>query len=244
MRRAVVLTLVVLLVAVGTAVAVDRILLARTERRVLDDLASSGLALSPDAQVHIAGFPFLTQVWQGSLEQVRLAADAATVDGLELTDVEVVAEGVSTTSPTAAESLEVVATAPEATLTEAVGRSAVADQGLDVTVTIVDGRVLANTSVLGLPVEVGMVPRPAGREIAMGLDSFAILGLTVDAADLPEPLRDALARATVPLDGVPEGLVVTAVEVLPGGLRVRLEGDDVLLDDAALPGVARAAFGT
>lgn len=231
MRRAVVVTLVVVIVALGVGVGIDRLVLARTERRVVEDLASAGLTLSQDAEVRIGGFPFLTQVWRGQVATATLEAETATVESLDLTDVEVIAEGISTGLPATVEHLAVTATAPEKTLTQAVTRSPLAERGFDVTITIDDGRVRAQTAVLGLPVEVGMVPEPAGREIAMGLDSFAIAGFAVDATDLPGPLRDALARITVPLDGIPVGLAVTAVDVRPEGLRLGLEGDDVVLDD-------------
>lgn len=231
MRRAVVGLLVVVLLGAVTVVGVDRYLLARTERQVVADLAAAGLTLSPDAEVDIAGFPFLTQVWRGRVDDAALTASAATIESLDLTDVTVRARGIGTAAPSTVEDLTVAATAPAATLTEAVARSPLGDQGFDVTIGIADGKVLASTTVLGLPVEVRLEPEPHLREIGLGISGITVAGVTLSAADLPRPLRDALAEVRVPLTGMPEGLEITGVEVLDDGLRVTLVGSDVVLDD-------------
>lgn len=233
MPRVVIGFVVLVALALGALVAVDRYALAQTERRVVEDLAEAGIELSPDVDVDIAGFPFLTQVARGRITVATLEADRAVIDGYELTDVEVAARGITTAAPSAVESLEVVATAPVTTLTEAVADSPLAERGFDVEVGIEAGLVVASTSVFGLPVEVTLRPEPAGREIAMALAGFAVAGFAVDADALPAALREGLGAISVPLEGLPEGMTLTAVETVPDGLRITAQGANLPLEDLA-----------
>lgn len=234
MRRAVVGLILLVLVLGAVAVAIDRVALARAEHEVVEQVAAApGLTVTADARVTIAGFPFLTQVWSGRLADVALEADGVTVDALDLADVTATARGVTTAEPLTADRLEVAATVPTATLTAAVDRTPLGDLGFDVAIVIEDGRLVAETDLLGLPVRIGMIPEPAGREIAVGLETFAIAGLTVSSTDLPRTLRDALADVTVPLDELPAGLAATGVAVVADGLRITLAGNDVSLEDLA-----------
>ncbi len=233
MRRGLVLVLVIALVGLGLLAVADRLVHRSAESRATEALADAGIDLSDDAAITLGGFPFLTQLASGRLTEATLDADGATIEGMDLVDVEATALGVSTAAPYTAESLELSATAPAATLDQAVADSGLGELGFDVEIGIEDGVVVASTTVLRLPVEVSMVPVPAGRAIGMGLESFSIAGFTVSAEDLPEILRDALARIHVPLEELPEGLEVTDVVVVENGLRITASGTEVVLQAPA-----------
>jgi hypothetical protein len=229
MRRvAVLLGAVVLLVVV--AVGADLVVRSVVESRAGRSLDSTGLEFSPDAAVTMSGFPFLTQLARGRLTEASVTAESVVIEGVELTDVVATARGLTTSAPYTAEEATLVATAPAATLSAAVARSRVGELGFDVEVVVEGGRIVARTRVLGLPAEVTMRPEPAGTSIGVGLESVSLAGFTISAEDLPAALRDALDGLEVPLEGLPEGLEVTGVEVVPDGLRVSAGGEDVALE--------------
>lgn len=212
-------------VVVGGAAWADGVARSGAE----DDLARTlltqvdGLETEPD--VVIEGVPFLTQVAAGQLESVRISADSVTVQGLPLHDVVVHLEGVRTDGPT---------TARTATLA---GSARTADLGgllsFDADLAVEDGRLVASTTVLGLPVSVRVVPRADGRAVAADVESISLAGAVVDAADLPGPLADRVQGVSVPLDGLPPGLELTEVTVTPTGLDLAAAGTDVTLPAAA-----------
>lgn len=234
MRRGLAVVLVVALVGLGLLAVADRVVHTQAEARATASLATAGIDLSDDAQITLGGFPFLTQLLRGTLTEASLEAGGATIEGMDLVDVEATAEGITTAAPYTATSLELSATAPTATLTQAVAASQLGDLGFDVEIGIEDDAVVASTTVLGgLPARVTMVPVPAGRAIGLGLESVSVAGFTVSAEDLPRVLRDALARIQVPLEELPEGLEVTDVVVVADGLRITASGTDVVLEAPA-----------
>lgn len=234
-RLAVVLGVLVLLLAV--AVAADLVVRSVVERRATAALTeTTGLVFSADAEVSFSGFPFLTQLASGRLTEATVTAGSVVVDGVELLGVEANARGLGTTDPYHAQEATLVATAPPATLTDAVARSRLGELGFEVAITVEGGDVVARTRVLGLPVAVAMQPEPAGKAVGVGLESFTLAGFTVSADDLPRALRDALDGLEIPLTGLPEGLEVREVDVVADGLRVGLAGQD--LDLAAVAAAA------
>lgn len=221
-----------LLLLAVVLVAADRITQAAVERNATAALATSGLEFSEDATVQLGGFPFLTQLVTGRLREASLHAESVVIDGIVLTDVDASAHGITTSNPRTAQSVSLTATAPASTLSDAVERSQLGQLGVDVEITVEDGEVLASTSILMVPVVVTMVPEPAGDAIGVGLESVKIAGLTVSVADLPQAVRTALDRIEVPLEGLPEGLEVTEVEVVDDGLRMTATGTDVVVENA------------
>jgi hypothetical protein len=220
--RAVVASAVVLAVVVGGALVADGVVRERAET----DLASSltdqvpGLASEPD--VTIEGFPFLTQVLAGELQHVRIAAPTVTVEGMPLHDVVVDLEGVSTDRPT---------TARLATMTASASLGDLSDQlAMDADLTVEDGLLVATTSFLGLPVAVRLTPRPAGRAIEADVESFALAGVTVQADALPDQLTDRVEGLSVPVDGLPAGMILTGLVVTSSGVDLEAGGEDVVLD--------------
>lgn len=233
MRRLLAVVGVVVLVGVAFVVA-DRLVQATVEQRATEALPTSGLALSDDATVSLGGFPFLTQLATGRLRDASLTASSVEVDGVVLTDVVATASGVTTAAPHVAESVALTATAPESTLTDAVEQSRLGQLGVDVTITVEAGEIVATTSLLGLPVVVVMAPEAAGDAIGVGIEEVRIAGFTVTVDDLPQAVRTALDQVRVPLEGLPAGLSVTEVEVVEDGLRLTATGTDVQVE-AAVP---------
>lgn len=223
--------MVVALVGLGLLAVADRLVHARAEASATASLADAGIELSEDAEITLGGFPFLTQLMRGTLTEASLEAGGATIEGMDLIDVEATAQGITTAEPFRAASLELAATAPAATLTQAVEASQLGELGFDVEIGIEEDAVVASTTVLGgLPAQVTMMPVPAGRAIGLGLESVSVAGFTISAEDLPRVLREALARIQVPLEELPEGLEVTGVVVVPDGLRITASGTDVVLE--------------
>jgi hypothetical protein len=217
-------TLVVLL---GLAVAVDRVAVAATERGLVSDLRSGPIEVAADAEARIAGFPFLTQLALGRLNEVTLTASTASLDGLTVTDVVAVADGVGTSAPYPARSAALTATVPLATVHEAIDRSPLGEEGLDVEVRVAGRDVVAATTFLGLPVEATLRPTPSGRGIGLTVRSASLAGVTIPVDEMPLRLRRALADLRIPLDSLPEGLEVSEIQVLPEGIRLTAQGAEL-----------------
>lgn len=220
-RTKVVAILVVLVVLVGGGLLVDRSARGQAEARLAAEVrAQLGLAEDPD--VTITGFPFLTQVAAGELQEVRIGAREARLDGLPLTDAQVVLRGVSTSAPT---------TIRAAAMTASVALPAIQELvEVEAALEIVEGRLLARTTVLMLPVAVSLVPRPDGRAIAVDVESILLAGLEVDASRLPAALTAQISGIRIPVEGLPAGMELTSVTVTPGGVDVAAAGTDVVLE--------------
>lgn len=226
MRGRVVVGLVVVgLVVAGAAVA-DGFARERTQEQLATGLQSqiAGLDTAPD--VTIGGFPFLTQVLAGELDDVHLSAPALTVEGLRLDDVDVLLTGVSTDQPT---------TARHATMSAFASLASIQDVlDLPVDLALEGGMLVASGEFLGLTLEALLLPRPDGRAIGVDIDSLRIGGRTVSAEDLPAAVTDQFANLAIPVDGLPPGIELTAVELTPDGALLEAQGDDVVFDAAAL----------
>jgi hypothetical protein len=218
--RALVWTVVVLTVLVGGAVVVDGVARDRTEERVAAELTGiPGIEGSPE--VTIAGFPFLTQLADGELGTVVVTAPAATVEGLRMEDVDARFTGVTTSAPY---------TAASADLTAMVRPDDVeAVLAVDVDLGIRDGELIASTSVLGLPLDVVLVPRAAGRDVEVDVTAFLLGGVRVESEDLPAGVADELAGIRFAVNGLPDGMELTGVEVDEDGLRLTAVGRGLTL---------------
>lgn len=75
--------LLILLVLVGGVVLIDRIAVVVTERKVAANLRQN-LSMPSDPQVHITGFPFLTQAAAKQFTDVRLTGTSATLDHVQV----------------------------------------------------------------------------------------------------------------------------------------------------------------
>lgn len=212
---------VVLAVAVVGALLGDRYGRDRTERGIATEVRTQ-LDLAEDPDVTIGGLPFLTQLAGGELEEVRISAREVRLDGLAVTDADVVLHGVSTSRPTTARAVAMTGSVALAEIQRLVQ--------VDAELEIVENQLLARTTVLMVPVAVTVVPRPDGRAIAVDVGTINLGGFEVDASRLPAALTQQISGIRIPVEGLPQGMELTSVEVTAGGVDVAAAGTDVVLD--------------
>ncbi len=217
----------VLLVLVGGAVAADRVAVGVAERRAVTELGSDSRVVGTP-EVHIDGFPFLTQLLGRSLSDVSGSVDGLALTDLALTDVTVDAHGVALASPVMAAEVDVVGTVPVGSLVQLVR-----DQlGLEVTLTTVDGELVVAGQMIGLPVAAHLIPRVEDGAVRADVSAVELDGLTIDPAALPGDLAARLSALSIPVDGLPAGLALTGAGVVDGGVRLTAAGTDVVVDAA------------
>ena len=90
--------MIVLCLFLGLAVAADRVA-AIVVTRSLERSITQQVPGVTGFDIELRGFPFLTQLAAGSLNEVELSLRSGTFAGVALRDVRVTATGVSTTSP-------------------------------------------------------------------------------------------------------------------------------------------------
>lgn len=221
--RAVVTGVVALgLVAVGAVVADG---LARGSA---EDTAAAAIAQQLDVdgapQVHIDGFPFLTQLAARSLDDVHVTATRVTLEGLAVTDVVVDATDVTLDAPYRAGTARLEATVPASSVQQVVQARA----DLEVAV---DGDLLRATGDLfGIPLTVGLVPRVADGRMLVDVQDVTLGAGTLRLEELPGDVAERLVGIEVPLAGLPDGVRLEDAVVVPDGVRFTATGEDVALD--------------
>jgi hypothetical protein len=223
--RAVVAGTVALVALLGGAYLGDRWALGQAEDRFADAVRTGVDGVTGEPAVHITGFPFLTQLVSGSLDDVSVDLDSASLAGVELQDVDLRARGVSTSEPYRAEHAVV-----HGSLSTAVLEALVAERtDADVDLAVDDGRLTATLQVLRADVTAELVPAAQGDAIAVDVVRVTLAGAALDVEDLPRAVATRLQDLTVPVEGLPEGLELTDVTVQGDGLRVTATGTDVVL---------------
>ncbi|QGQ18130.1 DUF2993 domain-containing protein [Cellulomonas sp. JZ18] len=226
-RRALTGTVVTLVVVAGAAVVADRVAVGVAEDRAAD-VVTEQLDVSGRPEVTIHGFPFLTQLLGRSLDDVDAAADGITLEGVDATDVRVHARDVGLVAPYTVGDARVEATLPPASL-----ERVLADRtGLDVTLTVDGDALRASGEVLGLDLSAALVPRVEDGTLLVDLADVALGERRLDVADLPGGLGRAVSDVPVPVEGLPDGVVLTSAAVVPDGVRVSARGTDVVLPEA------------
>ena len=210
-----------LAVLVGGGLLVDGYARGEAEDRLATELRTA-LGVVDEPAVMISGFPFLTQLASGELQEVRISAPEVTFDGLRLTDADVVLHGVSTARPTTARAAAMTASAALPAIQQLVE--------VDAELEIVDGQLTARTTVLMLPLAVTLLPRPDGRAIAVDVQTISLGGFEVDVARLPAALTEQISGLRIPVDGLPAGMELTSVLVTPSGIDLAAAGTDVVLE--------------
>ncbi|HEY0216891.1 MAG TPA: DUF2993 domain-containing protein [Cellulomonas sp.] len=223
-RRGCAIGLVVaLVVVVGGAVLADRV-----GRSIAQDVAAdavrSQLATSGDVQVEVDGVPFLTQLVSGTLGEVHLTVDEATVSGIDLTDLVVTASDVKIREPRSARQVVATATVPLAQIEQTLREQT----GWDLTATIEGDTLVATGAVVGIPVSATFTFSAAGTEgLLAGLQGVTLGGLTVDVASLPDGLGSRLSDLGSLTGDALAGGEITDVQVQEDGLRVTAQLQDV-----------------
>jgi hypothetical protein len=237
--------LVALLVLAAVLVGADRAAAWFAGNAGAQALETGGQGVT-GADVAVHGFPFLTQLAAGSLDEVTGTLATGTFGGYELHDVRFAASDLQPRAP-----FHAAAARADGVLTYASVRKAVADQvGAEVQVAAADAgadaaggtdgalAVTFPTTVLGATVDVGAtaVPSVAGDStVALDVRSVSVAGTRLDLDDLPGGIGDRLRTVEVPLD-LPAGVALRSVAVAPDGLRIGLAAQDVDLQSLAAEG--------
>lgn len=222
--------IVVVVVLVGGALVADRVTHSTAERRVAEAIEQN-LDVVGTPTVDIGGFPFLTQLLAGSVDEVSGAVDGVTLEGIDATDVTIDAHDVTTSEPYTLGTATIAATLPTASIEQIV-----ADRSqLDVAVAVDGDALTASGSVLGLDLAANLVPRVDGGRLLVSVANVQIAGLTVSVDDLPGAIGDRLTDIEIPVSGLPEGLVLSDATVVADGVRITADGTDVVLPTEAPP---------
>ena len=224
--RGVVIGVVVAAVVVGgAAVVADRWAVHETQDRAVQRISEEVDGAVGTPTVDVGGFPFLTQVAAGSIDDITAHIPGATLGGLAATDIDLAATGVTTSEPYTAEHATVSATVP----TAEIQRVVVERTGLEVVVTSTGGALKVSGKVLGVTLAATIEPRVEGGKLLVDVTGVSLGGVGVDPSQLPGGIGDKVTGIEIPLSGLPSGLVLTDVQVTAAGARVTAAGDDVAL---------------
>jgi hypothetical protein len=223
-RAAVASVVAGVLVLGAAAVVVDRVADARAERSAQEAISSHVAGAVGTPEVHIQGFPFLTQVWSGSLEHVSGSIAGATLAGTTARDVQFDARGVHLAEPRTADQVTLSATVPTSAI-----RTALAERTgmVDLQLAVRDGALVLSGEQLGVPVQVTGTPAVHESMLTLSIRSVMLGTVTIDVADLPIALRTLVADLSVPIQDLPDGLSLSAATVVSTGVRVTATGTHV-----------------
>ena len=220
-------TLIVLgVVAVGGLYIGDRYAESRAEEYAVGVVSDSIVVTQPPV-VDIKGFPFLTQLASGTLDEVTATVPGATLEGIPVTDVSLDATGVNVRPlagqhPSAAHAT-LAATIPTASLEKVVKDKT----GLTVQLAIEGSTVKASGTVLGLPLVLTLVPRVDNGKLIVDAQGLTLGGREITPQSLPSSLRGRISGIEVPVQGLPAGLSLSRADVVPTGLRITTDGANV-----------------
>lgn len=221
------LTLLVL-VTLGFVVA-DVVAAQRTRETVSDAIVENVDEVVGAPAVDVGGFPFLPQLARGELDRLDATVDGATLGGIAMTDLVIGADGVSTSTPYRADEVVVHATIPTASLQGAV----VERTSLELTVEVAGDALRLSGQVLGLDLAGELTPRVEDGRLLVDVATVSVGGVRVEAAALPSDLASRLQDLEIPVEDLPDGLVLTDAVVQSDGVRVTASGTDVAVPGAA-----------
>lgn len=211
---------------VGGAFVADRVVASTVEKRSVEAIQQNLDGVVGTPTVDIGGFPFLTQVLKGSLDEVSGQVDGVTIEGIPATDVTLDATNITTSEPYTAGTATIEATLPTASIDQII-----ADQTTLSITTNVDGDALQATGqVLGVRLTASLIPRVEDGKLLVDVTSVAIGGASLSVDSLPKSIGDKLDDIEIPVKtGLPEGLVLSGVQVVDDGVRITATGTDVVI---------------
>ena len=226
--RGVVTGLLVAGVVVGAgAVAADFWVADKTEDTAVERIEQELEGVIGTPSVDVGGFPFLTQVASGSIDEITAHVAGATLGGIAATDIDLAATGVTTREPYMAAHATVSATIAA----DQIQKVVVERTGLDVTVTSTNGALKVSGKVLGITLAASLEPRVVDGKLLADVTGVSLGGVGVDPSDLPGSIGDKVQGIEIPIEGLPADLVLTDARVIDAGVRVTVAGDDVDLTD-------------
>lgn len=227
--------LVLGVVAAGGLYAGDRYAESRAEQYA-SGVVSQNIPTTATPSVDIKGFPFLTQLFTGTLDEVTATAPGATLDGVPVTDVSVDATAVDIRPPAGqqpkAGHVTIAATIPTASLEKVVKDKT----GLTVQLAVDGSTVKASGEVLKLPLTLNLVPRVENGKLLVDAQGLTLGGREITAQSLPSAVRGRITGIEVPVQGLPKGLTLSRAEVVPTGLRITADGSNVSVPQTAPSG--------
>ncbi len=198
-------------------------------------VVSDSITTSATPVVDIKGFPFLTQLLVGTLDEVTASLDGATLEGVGVTDVRLDARAVTVRPPDGQQPSAGQATI-SATIAPASVETIVKERnGLVVTLGVEGSELTASGTVLGLPLVMRLAPRVDGGKLLTDVQDLTLGGRQITVQQLPTALRSRLTGIEVPVQGLPPGLRLTRAEVVPTGIRITASGTNVTLPKTAAP---------
>jgi len=219
--------IVALSVTVIVLVIADRIAVVVAEHKISGRLAAA-YRLPARPGVHIASFPFLTQVVAGKYRSVDIRVGSITADGVPVTGLDARLTGVrASISQLRGRSSEPV-TAAHASATATVPLSAVRSRlppGITLRRHGTGLRVGGTTHYFGLDLPVSATVTPTASPSGIALTPRQVhVGNVVS---VPTEVLAGRLRVAIPLGTLPLHLKVTSVRVEPEGLRIAAAGQDV-----------------
>jgi len=182
---------------------------------------ATGAATAPE--VHIRGFPFLTQIARGTLDQVDISAKqipAGTDSPVPISKLDAHMTKLKRSSDAN------TAHAGSATATAFISyQDLTSALGLDVKEGSAPGQITATLSVpLAGDISVNAELTKGGPTTI----AFKVLGISAD--NLPESLRNSINKTfqkKIPLQNLPQGLTLDRISTESSGISVKLSGHDV-----------------
>ncbi|WP_187365365.1 DUF2993 domain-containing protein [Cellulosimicrobium cellulans] len=208
----------------GGSVLVDRVAHSFAQTMAADAVRAKVGAT--DLDVTVSGFPFLTQVIGGKLEDVHAHASSVTWNGLSLTDVDLTATGVSIRDPRGAD--RVVA---GGTLSTAVVQDQIrAVSGLDLLLSVEGDVLVATGTAAGVPIAISFAVHPAGTEgLSTSILGAQIAGVDADVSAVDGVLTTSIAQLDL-AGQLPAGAQITDAVITSTGITLTVTLDDVTLD--------------
>jgi len=210
----------------GAAWVADRWARSEIEQRVEAGIVEQVPELQGTVEAELGGRFAIPQLIAGTLEEMTITSSDAVIDGLALSDVEIVATGIPVRGDGTIATVHATGTAPLATVLTAVERRVTLPEGM--TLELRDGEIAAVASVLGVPLEAHVVLVPQPRSLVVDVERLVLGGATVSVEDLPFDLGGLLGTV-VSLDALPPAVELEDIVVAPDGVEVTLTGTDVAL---------------
>jgi hypothetical protein len=197
-----------LLIAITAGLVAALVVGDRITTSVLDSLLADRFCAG--AEVHVGGFPVLTQLAAGTLDDVTVDTEHAGIHvRVSLSDV--------STRDRSVGAVRMAATVPWPAIAERMGTGVRLEP---------EGSRIAITPGRGVDTVLARV-RVSGGDIVVEPDAVSMFGQEVplDALGGAVDLGDIAQRVVVPLPALPYGVHATGAEVTDAGLAVHAEGN-------------------
>jgi hypothetical protein len=240
--------LVLLLILGGGLFVADRVAANAAENQIAaqakKEMVARNITAAADPEVHIGGFPFLTQVLNGVYERITITFDRPDINGVKLNSLELVASTVRADAAAVMRGTgDVVAdkVTGTATMSWETVRAQVQLAGLPsgIDVSKVEVKVVDNKVQIRVPVSVPGVNfalRATGiMTVEAGKVHLQLTSVSSDLGDPPPIVQNFVKRyqdqlkATVNVPALPYKLVVNKIETSDAGVLMIATADKVTL---------------